>query len=185
MMSRKRRLIRGLTSCVAAVLLLVGSAAASDGGIEDLHGRWVDSGDDSERQRRLDAIEATVQQLSWVARGIARKRLTASTRIHDWYELRVDEDTVTIVEEAGNRFSTRWDGVPLNVPKNLGGPATLTRTWRDGALHSHWFESKGEGTESYRLSENGQTMHVTMVIASKRLPSEVRYELTYRRAPEP
>jgi len=181
----KRHSIGGLALCAASVLMLVASAAASQGEIEDLHGRWVYSGDDSERQQRIDAIESTVRQMSWIVRGMARKRITASTRIDDWYEFRVDEDTVTIVEEAGDRFSTKWDGMPLDVPKNLGGPASLTRIWEDGALYSRWQESKGEGTERYRLSGNGQTMTVAVTVASKRLPTEVRYELTYRRVPKP
>jgi len=178
-----RQSILGLASCIASVLMLGAAADAVEGEIEDLHGRWVYSGDDSERQQRIDAIERTVQRMSWVTRGIARKRIKASTRIHDWYDFRVDGETVTIIEEAGDRFSTRWDGVPSDVPKNLGGPASLTRTWEDGALYSRWVEQKGEGTESYRLSENGQTMNVAVTIASQRLPTEVRYELTYRRMP--
>jgi hypothetical protein len=178
-----RHSITGMASCVALVLMLVASAAASEGGIDNLHGRWVYSGDDSERQQRIDAIESTVQQMSWIARGMARKRLTASTTINGWYEFRVDQDTVTIVEEAGDRFSTGWDGAPFDVPKDLGGPASLSRTWENDTLHSRWVEQKGEGTESYRISEGGQTMIVTVSISSKRLPSDVRYTLTYRRAP--
>jgi hypothetical protein len=166
---------------MASIGCVLEISAAEGRGIEVLSGRWVYAGDDAEGQRRLDAIEATVRQMSWVARGMARKRIRASTPIHEWYEFRFEDRTVTIVEAGGDAFSTPGGGRAFEVPRSQGGPATLTRTWDDGALRSHWRQKKGEGTELYRVSEDGMTMKVTVIIASKRLPSDVVYELTYRR----
>jgi hypothetical protein len=172
---------------VIAVLFAVGVGADADdvetrNGIHAIHGRWEYAGDDAEQQRRLAAIEATVRQMSWLIRGIARKRITASTEIHDSYDFRVGEDTVTIFEDGVERPTTSWDGTPHQVTKQWGDPGTLTRTWEDAALRSHFRQPKGEGSETYRVSDDGRTMTVTVIVSSRRLPSDVRYELSYRRA---
>jgi hypothetical protein len=174
-------------SLIIAVLFTVVVGARADDieprdTLSAIHGRWEYVGDDAERQRRLDAIEATVQQMSWVVRGIARRRLTTSTEIHDSYDFRVGEGTVTIFEDGVERPTTSWDGAPHEVTKQWGDPGTLTRSWQDGALRSHFRQSKGEGSEIYRVSEDGGTMTVTVFVSSKHLPSDVSYELSYRRA---
>jgi hypothetical protein len=184
-MKRDRRLQRLVMVCaLAAGLTAAGDSMAADDArlLTNLEGRWVFAGDGSERQARLDAIEATVSQMAWVARGIARKRITASTPIHDHYVFTVDTGTLTISEDAFKGFTTPWDGTPVEISKQMGGPAILTREFTDEGLRSHWQQKKGAGTEIYRTAADGRTMIVTVVISSPRLPSDVRYELTYRRA---
>ena len=44
--------------------------------------------------------------MAWVARGIARKRITATTPIHDQYLFTVDKGTITIGEDAFKGFTT-------------------------------------------------------------------------------
>jgi hypothetical protein len=147
--------------------------------LTNLTGRWVYVGDDAERQARLDAIEATVSQMAWIARGIARKRITASTPIHDQYIFTVDEGTITIAEDDFPGFTTPWGGTEVEIPKDKGGPAVLTRQFEEAGLRSHWQAKKGAGTEIYSVAPDGATMTVTVVISSPRLPLDVRYELTY------
>jgi hypothetical protein len=183
-LQRLQRLVMVL-ALAAGVSAAGDSMAAEDARLlTNLEGRWVFAGDESERQARLDAIEATVIQMAWVARGIARKRITASTPIHDHYVFTVDKGTITISEDAFNGFTTPWDGTPVEISRQMGGPATLTREITDEGLRSHWQQKKGAGTEIYRTAPDGTAMIVTVVISSPRLPSDVRYELTYRR-PEP
>jgi hypothetical protein len=148
-------------------------------------GRWVYAGDEQQRQARLDAIEGTVSEMSWIARGMARKRITASTPIHQQYDFIVDDDgNVTIGEDGFEGHTAPWDGTPVEIAKDQGGPATLTRAVADGGLRSHWQQKKGAGTEIYRVSADAATLTVTVIISSPRLPSEVRYQLTYRRVLE-
>ena len=184
-MKMHRRLQRLVMACaLAAGLAAAGGSMAADDArlLTNLEGRWVFAGDESERQARLDAIEATVSQMAWVARGIARKRITGSTPIHDHYVFTVDKGTITIAEDAFKGFTTPWDGSPVEISKQMGGPATLTREFTDEGLRSHWQQKRGAGTEIYRAAPDGATMTVTVVISSPRLPSDIRYELTYRRA---
>jgi hypothetical protein len=184
-MHRLRNVFRGLAAVVACVLAESPGSAAEPPkeGIHVLHGRWVYAGDDVERQRRLDAVESTVGEMSWLVRGVARRRIRTSTAIHQWYEFVVNGDLLTIIEAAGNRFSTRWDGTPLRVPRSRGGPATLTRSWENGVLRSHWIEPTGEGKEVYSVAGDGDALAVDVTIASRRLPSTIEYRLTYRRLP--
>jgi hypothetical protein len=173
---------------LAAVIVLgiasgVSPNTADDAAVvERLAGRWDFAGTDQERQARRDAIEATVSQMAWIARGMARKRITASTPIHDRYDFQLDGGSITISEDGIVGHTAPWDGTPVAIPKKQGGPATLTRSVEDGTLRSHWQQKKGAGTEIYRPSEDGGTLIVTVIVSSPRLPSDVRYELTYRRA---
>jgi hypothetical protein len=187
--AKRRMMYRRLPWMVMACVLVAGlwpagkTTAADDARLlTNLKGRWVFAGDEAERQERRDAIEATVSQMAWIARGMARKRITASTPIHDHYLFTVDTGTITIGEDAFKGFATPWDGTPVEISKQMGGPATLTRSFTDEGLRSHWQQKRGAGTEIYRVAPDGATLTVTVVISSPRLPSDVRYELTYRRA---
>jgi hypothetical protein len=147
-----------------------------------LEGRWQFAGDPAEVQARLDAIEATVSRMMWIARGTARKRITKATVIHEQYVFTVAPDAITIAEDEFAGFTTPWDGTEVQIPKDRGGPAVLTRRFEEDGLTAHWQQKRGAGTEIYRVSPDGATMTVTVVISSPRLPSDVRYALTYRRA---
>jgi hypothetical protein len=178
--------MRGWFLTLVLALVGVGQGVGQMSGSEVMSrfaGRWVFAGDVAERQARIDAIEATVSQMSWIARGTARKRITTSTPIHQQYLFEVDGSTVTIGEDDFEGFSTPWDGTPVEISRNRGGPATLTRSVDQGGLRAHWQQKKGAGTEIYRVAADGVTMTVEVVISSPRLPSDVRYELSYRKAP--
>jgi hypothetical protein len=157
-------------------------AAANDAEVMSrLEGRWVYGGGEPERQARQNAIEETVSQMSWIARGMARKRITASTVIHEHYVITLNGGTVTIAEDDFKGHSAPWNGTEVEIAKDQGGPATLTRSVDDGGLRSHWHQKRGAGTEIYCVSKDGESMVVTVIVSSPRLPSEVSYELTYRR----
>jgi hypothetical protein len=167
---------------VAMVLVVAAPAHGADTtGPTALHGTWEYVGDDLERQARLESIERTVQQMSRLMRAIARSRITASTEIPEWVKIEVDGDDVTLSDCDGVGRTTRWDGTPLGVKGNEDPTATLTRTWDGTTLTSQFQEPKGSGTDVFRPSTDGQTMTLTVTVASQHLPSDIVYDLTYRR----
>ncbi len=157
------------------------SPAAGDDGPRSLEGTWIYAGDDAERRARLDAIEDTVQRMPRIMRAIARGRITASTEIPARITIRVDGGEVTIAEGDGGGRSTPWDGTPVAVQGNEDPAATLARTWDGGALTSRFQEPKGSGTDVFRPAADGRTMTLTVTVASQHLPSDIVYDLTYRR----
>jgi hypothetical protein len=180
-MTHLPRWIGTLVCSVVVAVMVPASSANNTRVVERLQGNWRYAGDDSERQVRLDAIDATVRQMPWIMRGMARKRITKSTEIHELYVFRVEAEEITIGEDGPVGHTSRWDGTPVSVRGDRGAPATLTRSLEDGGLRSHHQQAKGSGTEIYNVSPDGQTMTVTVIVSSPRLPSDIEYDLTYRR----
>lgn len=168
----------------AALMSLYATAPARAGDAEEvarLDGSWVYAGDDDQRLARMDAIEATVQQMPALMRSFARKRIDRSTQIPETYVIDVDGELISIGKRGETGLETRWDGTASDIPGDESHRATLTRTFDGGKLRSHVQEPKGSGTDLFALSADGQTLTVTVTIASKHLPSDIVYDLTFRR----
>ncbi len=163
-------------------LPLAAAVVADDAtGVARLQGRWLYAGGEAERQARLVAIEATVQEMPWIMRGLARRRIRAATEIPDRYLISLEGETITIVEGDEEAVTARWDGTPVEVPGDRGDTATQTLVWGDDELRAVNRQPKGSGTTVFRLSPDGRTMDVTATVSSPRLPSDIVYVLSYRR----
>ncbi len=169
---------------VAAVFLALCPAAASapqlPAGLQRLEGHWVYAGGDDERQARLDAIDATVRQMSFFVRFIARRMIREATAIPPGYTITVHDHQVRVRKDDDRGIASGWDGQPVRVSEN-GDAATLTRVWEDGALRSHLQRPRGSGTEIMRPEAGGARMSVKVVVSSSHLPSDIAFTLTYRK----
>lgn len=169
-----------------ALLAAVGTAAASEGeaipaGLRELEGHWQYAGGEQERQARLDAIDHTVQQMSFFIRFIARRMIRESTAIPSSYFISIHDHAIVVREDHDPGVATGWDGKPVKISGHDGSSATVTRTWEDGSLHSRVQEAKGSGTEIMWPEDGGQKMTIKMVVASSHLPSDITFTLTYRK----
>lgn len=163
----------------AAVLALAAPAAAQD--LTRFTGSYVYAGDETQRQARLDAIEATVQQMPKLVRGFARGRIDKATPPPERYVLEVADGEITIGHAAGSGVTTTLDGDGAVVEGDGGAELTVTRTKQGDCIRHHGEQHNGSGTDVFCLSGDGKTLTVTVTIGSNQLPAPITYELTYSR----
>lgn len=167
--------------CVAAL-----GAGIAHAGDEDVAagfvGTWTYAGADAEQQARLDAIDETVAQMFGIARPFARKVMRKNTTNPSCFHIQLDGDQVGIGEEPDALLWSKLDGTPVDIEGYHAGQ----QVWRaiDGdCLHSRSQQHNGGGTHVFRLSPDGHTMTVQVIIDSERLPLNLTYELTFQRGP--
>ncbi len=149
-------------------------------GVERFDGLYVWVGGDAEQQSRLDAIETVVAEMSRVIRGTARRRLRAATHISEIFDIAVQGDEITISIDDGRSWTTPLDGTPI-LFEHQGEPMTMARRWLNGTIYAVGRQKVGAGTYVFRLSEDGEVLHVAFSMDSDRMPMPVRFDTTYRR----
>ncbi len=166
----------------AGVLLaLAVSAGAAD--FERYGGSYAYAGDDAQKQARLDAIEATVQQMPKLFRAFARGRIDKSTTPAERYEIEVADGQIRIGRNGGQGQQTVLDGDGVVVEGDEGADLTVTRVIEGDCIRHRAEQHNGYGTDLFCLSPDGTTLTVTVTIGSDQLPAPITYELTYRREP--
>lgn len=127
------------------------------------------------------AVDNTVSRMSFITRGIARKRLEKNNPAFQRIDISRSGDNVTIAS----------DGVPVQIP--LGGNY-ISWTRSDGAtfqvsaretgtrLIQTFLAKDGQRMNAYSLSPDGRELTMAVTITSPRLPAPLTYRLVFQRA---
>ncbi len=169
-----------LAIAVATALPVVGSAADDRDVARRFEGTWIYAGDADEQQARLDAIDATVDQMFGIARPFARRIMRSNTTNASCYHITLDGDRIAIGEDPDDLLWSPLDGTPVEIEGYKAGQQVWRKVVGD-TLHSRSAQHNGGGTHVFRLSADGQRMTVEVVIDSQQLPEDLVYELTFRR----
>lgn len=149
------------------------------------HGTYEYVGTVAEQQARLDAIDATVDQMARFMRVFARKRIRGAAPIPATTEIVIDGDHITLIRSGETGLKTRHDGTPVETTGDSDNPQTVTRTLIGACIKHHAQQARGSGSDRYCLSADGQTLTATVTIASDHLPSDIVYDLSYQRTSGP
>lgn len=146
-----------------------------------LSGRWRHASSSAEAAQRQRAIEASTEALPFFVRSRARERLAERTRPPPQIGLAVNRDRIEL-SASGRTLSLTVGGPSVEVQGEGGrGRARATRGPRGELIVTMWGNS-GRRTTTYWLSEDGRRLVLDVQIAPDRLPTPIRYRLTYRRA---
>lgn len=143
-------------------------------------GTFLFVGGDDERQDQLDSIENVVQQMNRVLRGTARRRMKAGTHITQVFIIDVQLDSITITIDDGRAWTTDLHGTRFEYTHD-GDQMFMSRRWVEGTIKATGEQKAGTGTYHFRLSEDGQILHVAYGLDSKHMPAPVAFDTTYRR----
>ncbi len=143
-------------------------------------GTFLFAGGEPERQAQLDSIESVVKQMNRVLRGTARRRMKAGTHITEVFIIDVQPDSITITIDDGRAWTTDLHGTRFEYTHD-GDQMFMSRRWVDGTIKATGEQKAGTGTYHFRLSEDGQTLHVAYGLDSKHMPAPVSFDTTYRR----
>lgn len=146
-----------------------------------LAGTWTYVGGESQRTRLGEAIEAAVQQLNPVIRGIGRKRLTESNKIRESITITVDGDRVTTIFVAGRPVSGTLGGPAFDWTNDEGKTIKVRFTLVKGRLVQDFTDKDGARRNTFTVDASGDKLNLSVTISSDRLDTPMKYALSYRR----
>jgi len=148
---------------------------------QTLSGSWRHASSSAEAAQRQRAIEESTEAIPSFMRTRARERIAARTRPPSQIRLVVERDRVEL-SASGRTLSLTVGGPAIEVEgEEQRGRAQASRGRRGELIISMWGDG-GRRTTTYWLSEDGQELVLDVHIAPDRLPSPIRYRLTYRRS---
>lgn len=172
----------GLAAALPIGVGLEGSATASEPtGVQAFHGSYKFVGGAKEKAKIDAAIDAATEDMFPGIRGIARSRIRDGNKAWPRTEITVAGKFIKI-EQVGHRAVTApSNGVAVPVRSKHGDRAKVTHKLEGGKLVQKLVADEGGRSNTYKLSQDGKTLKVTVRIWSKRLPEDVVYHLTYER----
>lgn len=180
--------MKHLLSALAAFALLAPISLAQAQDVEapsveapTLRGRWIVAASIRSVETRRDAaIESVTDEMNIFARGIAGRRLRAGMPV----PRQID------ISGTGASFRAKVGDYDLNFPADgsrhamtdpFGEDINSSQGYRNGRLRQVMRADGGTLTHVLQLSEDGQTLTLTIRIGSPRLPADVVYRVRYRR----
>ena len=142
-------------------------------------GSYRFAGGDKERAARDAAIDAVVEEMNFLVRGIARKRLKESNPIAARVSISQKDGKLTI------RFDDRTYTAPINggsvdVVGITGAEMKLRHRVSNGRIEQIFEGEDGGRTNQLELDGDGR-LTIRVRVFSERLPKDLRYKLTYAR----
>jgi len=142
-----------------------------------LNGTWRLAGTLEQAQATVAAaVEPAVATL-------ARVRIAESTAVPNAIEIQAAAAQIHVAIVGGeNRAFDSAPGAPQNVYSRSGVRAELTQTYRpDGAIEQRFRAIDGTQWNFYTPQPDGQTLHLDVLMRSRRLTQDVRFQLTFVR----
>lgn len=146
-----------------------------------LRGRWTPAASIRSIESRRDAaVERVTDEMNIFARGIAGRRLRAGMPV----------PRQIIISGEGSSFRAKVGDYDLNFPADgsrhamtdpFGEDISSSQGFRNGRLRQVMRADGGTLTHVLQLSEDGNTLTLTVRIGSPRLPADVVYRVRYRR----
>jgi hypothetical protein len=143
-------------------------------------GTYVFTGGDTERAAVKVAVDRATEGM--FGKVIAREELMKRSEVRPSYTIRLDGAGTVSVETPGfPSESSPIDGTEVPFRTKYGDAVKNSQQFVDGALVQRGRTDDGSGSTEFRLQPDGDTLVVTRVSRSPRLPRPVEFTLTYRR----
>jgi len=165
----------------AFVTVLVGALSQSSGAASPgLQGTYtLDRGASQDIGKAVDAV---VDQLSFLVRSTARQRLMAANPLLSRVVISFAGKNVTIRAGDGAAITTPTDGTPVDWTQEDGDEAKVSTVWAGAKLVRSVVGRNGTRTNTYGLDPTGKTLTLEVVLQSSQLPSAVDYRLVFRKS---
>jgi len=146
-------------------------------------GTYIYAGGEAERAGIKTAVDHATEGM--VGKNIARDELMKRSEVRPSYAIRFDGKGNVAVETPGFPPEvSSLDGTEVQFKNKYGDVLQNRQRFVDGTLLQESRTSDGGGSTQFRLRPDGNTMIVTRISRSPKLPGVVEYSLTYARRPE-
>lgn len=150
-----------------------------------LTGTWQLQGSVDEARATVQAaIRPAVATLTPDIRRMARARIAESTAVPATIQIdaRPDHIRLLFTGDENHTFESA-PGASQNVFSRSGVRAQLTQTYRpDGGIEQRFRAIDGTQWNFLSPQPGGQTLHLDVLMRSRRLSREIRFRLVFRRA---
>jgi putative oxidoreductase len=138
-----------------------------------------DSSDDIKQ-----AVNRTVDPMSFITRPIARGRLNATNPTPQAVHVNVGGDTLGVAFDDGNPVVTPLDGTTVPWQSSLTHETYSVHSTTAGDTVSQFIAAPdGTRENSYVFLDHGQRLKLRVTVRSHRLPGPLVYDLLFRRTP--
>ena len=157
------------------------AAAVTESHLESVYaGTYVYAGSEAERATVKAAVDRATEGM--FGKVIAREELMKRSEIRPSYTIRLDSPGRVSVETPGfPPESSALDGTEMELRTKYGDVVKNSQQFVSGSLLQQGHTPDGSGSTEFRLLEDGNTLRVTRISRSPRLPRAVEYSLTYVR----
>jgi hypothetical protein len=153
--------------------------ATPDETLTALEGDLRYAGDAQERKGVDAGIEEVVSEMSFIAAGVARRKLKAANGIPEHVTISRDGEEVTIALDD-RTYTAPFDGAPVEVTGITGDTLKMRLVVKEGKLEQRFVGDDGGRVNTFTPGDGGK-MQLSVRVFSERLPGDVRYALTYRK----
>jgi hypothetical protein len=173
---------RGASAVAAVIAALTGASATATEPASGapLAGSYRYVGGDAEVKAMYASVEGVVKKMSFIVRGIARKRLRKPNLPSPELDLLIGPTSITITRTGQGSVVAPRSGAPGKW-RSSDGAFTVRCVLKGRALIQTIDGKDSHSTNRYTLDEDGATLRVQTRIASSRLPGPVVFAMTYRR----
>lgn len=162
-------------------MLLVSSYVPAAFAGSSLSGDYALIDPSAQRKKIEAAIDALVEDMNVLIRGIARRRLKETVVAAVALRIDVGDAYITIIEPTQPKKRAPADGTRVRWENDVGDRVTIQMYVRDGELHER-FRGQGNRDNVYRLGGSGERLTLRTKIFAKQFPRPLRFSLPYRRA---
>ena len=142
-------------------------------------GTYALQGSRAAEQARDEGIEAAIREMG-IGRGIARRRLKATTPVPRRIVVEERGDRLHVLIAGAYELTARPDGNPFTFEDEFGYEHTARLYQRENTLVIT-LRGHGDCRVELRFSADRSRLTYVMRIRSEHLPDDVRYRATYRR----
>lgn len=165
-------------ACALAAHVLVAAPAMAQETAASVAGSWRYADQPSDVIE--SAIERGIDDMNFITKPIARRRLRATNDAYSTVEVRIGGGEVTTVLE-GRSITSPADGSAISWRREDGEVMQVTTAMRDGALVQSFAAEDGSRENVYSVSADGRRLTMQVTIRSPRLPAPIVYRMLFDR----
>lgn len=175
-------ILRAMSRSLALALVVLASMPTAAQAPTDGHeGRYVVVDSGRAARSRDAAVEDVVEDMNFIARPIARRRLTEGLPVHRAVEVRREGERLRVKIGSMYDLVAPTDDSRHPLTDALGTELRARQKWEGHTLIQRYVNDDATVTLRLTFSEDGSTMRLHTRIHAERLPSDVVFSVSYRR----
>ncbi len=163
------------------------TAEAPDSAVQPFIGTYTYAGGDAQIKALDQAIDEVVDQMNFLIRGIARRRLRTPNLPSKEVSVFVENGQIRIERPGQPEVSAPEDGRPITWRHPRDGDVFQVSHGIDdqGVLYQRFEGERSVSLNRFVLSEDQERLTIHTVITADRLPAPLRFKMTYERRTGP
>jgi hypothetical protein len=159
------------------------AAEASEPALQRFAGSYGYVGGDTEIRALDRAIEAVVDQMNFLIRGIARRRLRVPNLPSKEVSVFIEHGQIRIQRPGQPEVTAPANGKPITWRHPIDGDVFQVSHGIDdgGALYQRFEGERSVSRNRFVLGRENTRMTIHTVITAERLPAPLRFKMTYER----